>query len=275
MGALVLGYVSSRTVFFLAAAFVAVTAITALLIKHHGEKGNGKGHGGKYLHDHQGYKKMRNSQMLAVAGYQARAYEALDDDTNIDNVRTQIVNTISASTSDQTMLHNSIGQIVSEINSSAQAGGPLYTAISERRNGHIDANGFHDRIGEFVRQICAKHHIPIIRLPYGGNHARYGNLDYNDYIRKLLKRLGKSKGFQHHYPFTTYSPYVPVPVPAHTYTFPSYPTPYQNFNDISSPEPGLCNPNQVFNYSLGRCIAASSPFPDYAGPPQAGRVYGT
>lgn len=221
---------------------------------------------------------------FSVSGaYPARAYPAgaggvgtnYDSDTDVNNVRTEIMNTLSTSTTDKNMLHTYLPQILAEINKDCQRGGPLWQTMDDRRRGHIDHNRFHLKLADYIRMLATRHRITIHGSGMGYGLSRPGNQGQHDHINNLINMMSKKKGFQYKYPWHSETTVIPYAPPAVTPTYPAYPKPYQNFGDFSQPEPGLCNPNQRYNYCLGRCVEYDSPIPDTCHPDLQNRVYGT
>ena len=289
MGALLLGYISSKTVFFLVAGAVAVAVLGYMFSKHYTQNRRDSGDGIIKGSD----RSLFSLGPLTLSNaYTARAYATsmnglpgayglsrpgigsnYDNDTDINNVRTEIMNTLSTSTDDKNMLHTYMPQILAEINQACQRGGPLWQTIDDRKKGHIDHNNFHLKIANYCHQLANRHHIRMhgsgIGHGYGPYQGHYSN------INNLINMMQRKKGFQYKYPWPTDAHTIPYAPPAVTPTYPAYPKPYQNFGDISTPEPGLCNSNQRYNYCLGKCVPYDSPIPDTCHPDLQGRVYGT
>ena len=140
MGALglVLGYVSSKSIFFIGATIVAL-AIVAVIFR--------EVHGGKHFED----TNRRHTDAMANA--------AMDADAG--QMRSNIISTIANMSIDPSQTSSTVDQVVKNVIGDQQIGGPLDGLSKERSEGRITGVEYKGKMLEYIKNLAANHSIAL------------------------------------------------------------------------------------------------------------------
>jgi len=232
MGILVatLGWISSRSVFFLVGGIVAIVLLFVVWKELRGERRRlllaPPGRGGSMSY---GY--------LARANAAVRAMDALDEDTDPDSQRRNIIQIIANNSTDNQQTQSNIDQIIRQIASEQQQGGPLWELIMERIQGKISPQEYRQKLMEYIRNKAHENGVPlredklISTIPFDMRqiHLASQNIDFTDKL-KFLQQQGQGIQIPQIFTSTTGNiPPVPTPTPSTTTTTTTTPPPFPPF----------------------------------------------